>query len=129
MSKLFQIPSYSDSRGDLYVIEKLFDFEIKRIYFIKNVDNSIRGKHRHKITKQALIAVSGKCDILIQSNECDPILTIELCSPNLVLFLEPDDFHWMRNFSEDCILLVLASEDFDPDDYIYTPYTPLNYNN
>ena len=40
-------------------------------------------------------------------------------SPSKCLILNPEDFHWMSNFSENSILLVLASEEFDKEDYIY----------
>jgi hypothetical protein len=40
-------------------------------------------------------------------------------SPSKCLLLNPEDFHWMSNFSENAVLLVLASEEFDKEDYIY----------
>jgi hypothetical protein len=36
--------------------------------------------------------------------------------------IEPEDFHWMDQFSPDAILMVLASEYYDPKDYIFEPY-------
>lgn len=45
-----------------------------------------------------------------------------LSNPNRCLVLETYDWHEMHSFSKDAILLVLASESFDPDDYIYEPY-------
>ena len=43
-------------------------------------------------------------------------------SRDKALLLFPEDFHIMRDFSTDCILLVLASELYDPKDYIFEPY-------
>mgnify|MGYP000574596372 CR=1 FL=1 len=40
-------------------------------------------------------------------------------SPSKCLLLDPEDFHWMSNFSKNAVLLVLASEEFDKEDYIY----------
>ena len=45
-----------------------------------------------------------------------------LASPGRLLIVEPEDWHLMRDFSEDAILLVLASESYDPDDYVYERY-------
>lgn len=48
--------------------------------------------------------------------------TFILDSPDKALILECQDWHIMDNFSEDCILLVLASEYYDKNDYVYDEY-------
>lgn len=122
MSKLINLQTYTDSRGNLTVIEKVLPFDIKRVFYIYGVDNSKRGYHRHKKTIQAAIAIQGKCSITSQIGEgCKPEI-YQLDSPSICLILEPEDFHWMDNFSNDCILMVFASEYFDKNDYIFTPY-------
>lgn len=45
-----------------------------------------------------------------------------LDSPHKCLILDPNDWHTMHHFSKDAILMVLASEFFDPNDYIFEPY-------
>ena len=60
--RIIEIPSFSDSRGDLCVLEKgdVLPFEIKRIFYTYNVPPSeSRGAHAHKKCHQFLIAVSG----------------------------------------------------------------------
>lgn len=120
MAKLIDFPTFSDDRGYLTVIEKIFDCDIKRIYYIYGADSQVRGGHRHKKTKQILIAVSGSCDIYSET----PMLkeTFFLNTPQKGLLLEPEDWHTMQNFSENCVLLVLASEYYDKDDYIDERY-------
>ncbi len=122
MSKLVSLSTYTDLRGNLTVIEKIIPFDIKRIFYIYGVDNSARGYHRHKKTRQAAITIQGKCRIVNKSGPDKPVEEYELDSPSKCLILEPEDYHWMDNFTSDCILMVLASEYFDPNDYIYTPY-------
>lgn len=116
MPKLIQLPTFSDSRGQLTVIEKALPFDIKRVYYIYQAEGKERGYHSHKKTAQALIAVSGSCQIFIkdQTNNLGFILD----SPTKCLLLEPQDFHWMNNFSKDCVLLALASHYYDKNDYI-----------
>jgi hypothetical protein len=104
------------------VIEKVLPFEIKRVFYIYGVDDSKRGYHRHKKTVQAAITIQGHCDITCQSGAGMPLEKFVLDSPAKCLILEPEDYHWMDNFSPDCILMVFASEYFDNDDYIFTPY-------
>lgn len=120
MAQLLNLDTHTDNRGNLTVIEKVFPFEMKRIFYIYGVDDSVRGGHRHHKTVQAAICIQGRCDIY-----CDNNITQEeyiLDSPNKCLLLFPDDWHKMYNFSPDAILMVVASEYFDPEDYIYTPY-------
>ena len=122
MARLIDLKTFSDSRGNLTVIEKVIPFDIKRIFYIYGVDNSVRGRHRHKKTIQAAISIKGKCRILSQSGIDYPVEEFNLDTASKCLILQPEDYHWMDNFSEDCILMVLASEYFNETDYIFEPY-------
>jgi dTDP-4-dehydrorhamnose 3,5-epimerase-like enzyme len=122
MSSIINLETFTDSRGNLTVIEKVITFNIKRVFYIYGVDNSERGFHRHKKTRQAAIAIQGECRINIQSGENKPIKKITLDSPSKCLIIEPEDYHWMDNFSKNCILMVFASEHYDSNDYIHQPY-------
>jgi dTDP-4-dehydrorhamnose 3,5-epimerase-like enzyme len=115
MAHLIQLPTFSDSRGDLTVIDKIIPFEIRRVYYIYN-SNSLRGGHRHKRTYQALVCPKGHCEVFVDDGRKG--LTFQLNNPSLCLILNPEDWHTMDKFTDDCVLLVLASEHFDPEDYI-----------
>jgi len=117
MSKILNFKSHIDKRGCLTVIEEEIPFDIKRIFYIYNVDNSKRGFHKHKKTRQVAISISGSCDIITIKPSQEPIIT-RLDSPEIGLLIEPDDYHWMENFSVDSVLLVIASEVYDENDYI-----------
>jgi len=120
MAKLLDLKTFADKRGNLTVIEKVIPFDIKRIFYIYGVDESVRGGHRHKKTIQAAICIKGKCSIYVNNGNAEE--TFELDKPNKCVILNPDDWHTMFDFSLDAILMVLASEYFDPDDYIYEKY-------
>ena len=120
MSHFIDLKTFTDNRGNLTVIEKVIPFEIKRIFYIYGVDNSTRGGHRHNKTSQAAICLQGSCEIFCNNNIETCIFKLD--SPHKCLILNPEDWHTMSKFSEDAILMVLASEFFDPDDYIYEPY-------
>ncbi len=122
MARILDLKTFTDERGNLTVIEKIIPFEIKRIFYIYGVDNSSRGNHRHKQTIQVAISLQGKCDIYCKSGDNLPTEKYELNSPQKCLILEANDFHWMKNFSKDCILMVLASQNYDADDYIFDNY-------
>jgi dTDP-4-dehydrorhamnose 3,5-epimerase-like enzyme len=120
MAYLIDLKTFTDKRGNLTVIEKTIPFEIKRIFYIYGVDQSRRGGHRHKKTLQAAICIQGSCDI--NNNNGSVRTIISLNQPNKCLLIEPEDWHTMDNFSSDAILMVLASEYFDENDYIFEPY-------
>jgi dTDP-4-dehydrorhamnose 3,5-epimerase-like enzyme len=120
MAYLIEVPTHSDNRGNLTVIENVLPFEIKRIFYIYGVDDSVRGNHRHKLTIQAAICISGSCKILCDNNFEKIEFTLD--SPTKCLVLNPEDYHSMLDFSKDAILLVLASEKYNPKDYIFEPY-------
>jgi dTDP-4-dehydrorhamnose 3,5-epimerase-like enzyme len=120
MAKLISLKTFCDKRGNLTVIEKVIPFDIKRIFYIYGVDSSVRGKHRHKRTIQAATCIQGKCEIW--NNDGKKKEEYILDSPDKCLILEPADWHKMYNFSPDAILMVLASEYFDANDYIFEEY-------
>ena len=120
MAHLINLKTFCDQRGNLTVIEKVIPFNIKRIFYIYGVDSSVRGKHRHKTTIQAATCIQGKC--MIWNNDGKKKEEFILDSPDKCLILEPADWHKMYNFSPDAILMVLASEYFDANDYIFEEY-------
>lgn len=121
MARLINLKTFTDKRGNLTVIEKVIPFQIKRIFYIYGVDDSIRGGHRHKKTIQAAICLKGKCEIFNNDNFQKEKFVLD--SPDKCLMLEAKDWHKMFGFTEDAILMVLASEYFDKNDYIYEPYS------
>jgi len=122
MAALIDLKTFTDKRGNLTVIEKVIPFDIRRIFYIYGVDGSTRGKHRHKRTIQAAISVQGSCRIVSQSSSGSVPQEYLLDNPSKCLILLPEDYHWMDRFSKDAILMVFASEYFDPEDYIYEAY-------
>ena len=120
MAQLIDLKTFTDKRGNLTVIERTIPFDIKRIFYIYGVDKSVRGGHRHKKTIQAAICIQGSCRI--NNHNGKEKSTYVLNAPNKCLILEPKDWHTMDNFSDNAILMVLASEYFDADDYIFEPY-------
>lgn len=120
MAKIINLQTHTDIRGNLTVIEKVIPFEIKRIFYIYGIDDSKRGGHRHHKTIQAAICIKGSC--IIKNNDGQKEEIFEMNNPGKCLLIEPKDWHIMYDFSSDAILMVLASEYFDVNDYIFNPY-------
>ena len=119
MAYIIELPTFSDERGSLTVVEKLLPFDIKRFYYIYDVSFK-RGGHRHHKSIQALIALNGSCEIYVNDGEDEKLFLLD--TPNKCLIVEPQDWHTMDKFSQGSILLVFASEYYDVDDYIDEEY-------
>ena len=120
MAYLIDLKTFIDVRGNLTVIEKTIPFDIKRIFYIYGVDQSARGGHRHKATIQAAICLKGSCRIYNNDGQDENYFMLD--QPSKCLILQTRDWHTMDQFSPDAILMVLASEYFDQQDYIFEPY-------
>lgn len=120
MAYLIDLETHTDKRGNLTVIENVLPFTIERVFYIYGVDSSERGGHRHHKTVQAAVCIQGECKILCNNGERTE--KFHLDRPSKCVLLEPADWHKMYDFSADAILMVLASERFDQNDYIFENY-------
>lgn len=97
--------------------KKHIPFAIKRFYFIYNVENqAIRGMHAHKKTLQFVFCIKGKVKMILDNGRQRE--EVILAKPNQGIFLDKMVWHEMADFQKDTILLVMASEYFDENDYI-----------
>ncbi len=111
---------FGDERGNLVVVEgsgRDVPFDIKRVFYMYGSDpDIIRGQHANRKTKFVLINVSGTSKVKVDNGEETEI--IELNKPRMGLFIDTMVWKDMYDFSEDSVLLVLASEHYDGEEYI-----------
>lgn len=108
-----------DDRGWLSVAEygKQIPFLVKRIYYIYGVkDGKRRGYHAHKNLQQIMFCISGSCKVMFTDGlERTDIL---LDKPYEAVYIKECVWREMYEFSDNAVLLVLASENYDEGDYI-----------
>ena len=117
--KLMDFKTLGDNRGSLIAIEEGYNapFDIKRVYYIFDTKQEVqRGFHAHINLKQIAIVVKGSCIFVLDDGKKRE--EIKLDNPNKGLFIEGLIWREMKDFSNDCVLLVLASEHYDENDYI-----------
>lgn len=118
--KIIEFKEYGDERGNLVVAEGNgvdIPFEIKRVFYMYGSDDSvIRGQHANRKTEFVLINVSGTSKVKIDDGEKTQV--IELNRPRMGLYIPTMIWKDMYDFSEDSVLLVLASEHYDGEEYI-----------
>lgn len=112
-------PPLGDDRGSLVALEaeETVPFPIKRVYYIFGTQTGVsRGFHAHKKLQQVAICVTGKCRMILDDGKAREEVWLE--SPTKAIRIETMIWHEMHDFSDDCVLLVLASEHYDESDYI-----------
>lgn len=119
----FQV--HGDERGQLIAIEELKEtpFEIKRIYYMYDTKENVRrGYHSHRSLEQILVCVHGSCKIVFDDGyERKEVI---LDRPDEGVYVGPNIWREMSDFSSDAVLMVLASQPYDEKDYIrdYTQF-------
>jgi len=119
---LIYLPKFSDDRGNLIFAEQntMIPFNIKRIFYMYGINNEERGNHAHKKTKQFIISLSGSFKVKLDDGKNS--LGFNMISPDYGLYVCKRIWVNLYDFSKDSVCLVLASDYYKKDDYIY------NYN-
>lgn len=117
--RVLNFADLGDDRGKLVVVEGNMDvpFEIKRVFYIYGSDSEVvRGQHANRESEFVLINVGGTSKVRIDNGHSEAI--IELNKPMMGLYIPTMVWKDMYDFSEDSILLVLASTHYDGNEYI-----------
>lgn len=115
----YMFQPHGDERGQLVSLEEFNDipFRIKRVYYMYDtVPEVVRGHHAHKHLQQILICVHGSCKIRLDNGKEKKVVALE--KPYEGLYVANNMWREMFDFSEDAVLMVLASELYDESDYI-----------
>ena len=118
--KFFNTRTMVEPDGNLVPIESNHDipFPIKRVFYVYGVKNQDdRGKHAHYKTKQVLICVHGKVEVLVNDGLKEKKYLLE--SPQQALYIPEMIWDEQIYLSEDTVLLVLSNMKYDPKDYIH----------
>lgn len=117
--KIINFQKHGDDRGMLIALEsnKEIPFDIKRVYYMYDtLPNVRRGFHAHKKLQQILICIHGSCKIHLDNGK--ETIEVLLDKPYEGLYVSNDIWREMYDFTDDAVLMVLASELYDESDYI-----------
>jgi dTDP-4-dehydrorhamnose 3,5-epimerase-like enzyme len=117
--QLVDLKCCGDERGSLIALESGLNvpFDIKRVYYIfATKKNVVRGFHAHKALTQMVVAVQGACTFLLDDGKTKQSIRLNSSAQGLLIH----SFVWREifDFSEDCVLMVLADALYDENDYI-----------
>ena len=117
---IIDLPKITDPRGNLTVAESMKNvpFDIRRAYWLYDVPGGeSRGGHAHKRLRQMVIALSGSFTVTLDNGR--ERRTVLLNHPYQGLIIETNVWRTLDDFSSGAVCLVLASELYDEEDYIY----------
>ncbi len=118
MAYLINLKTFSDERGRLTPIDQEIPFAIKRLYYINDIaDDANRGGHLHRVSVEAVFCVNGSFTVEVNNGKKKEEFFLD--SPAKCVIIEPYDWHLMKDFSHDAILMGVASTHYDHSDYIH----------
>lgn len=121
LGEIIGLPKIYDPRGNLTVAEQMKNvpFEVKRVYWTYDVPaGERRGGHAHKECVEFIIAVSGSFTVTLDDGKGNR-KDFHLNHPWEGLLVPTGIWRTLEDFSSGAVCLVLASELFDEDDYLY----------
>jgi hypothetical protein len=116
---IIELPVNHREKGNLTVIENgaHIPFAVRRIYYLYDVPGGeSRGGHAHRELRQLIIAASGSFDVSLNDGNIKRIFTLN--RPYQGLLVTPGIWRELDNFSSGSVCLVLASHEYDAEDYI-----------
>ena len=117
--QIINLPKFLDQRGNLSFIEEdtHLPFKIRRVYWIYDVPGGeSRGGHAFKLTEELIVALSGSFDVIL--NDGSKVYRFSLNRSYYGLYVPSMNWRVLENFSTNSLAIVIASTDFDKDDYI-----------
>ncbi|MDK9362302.1 sugar 3,4-ketoisomerase [Lelliottia wanjuensis] len=126
--ELIPLQQHGDERGLLVALEeeRNIPFLIKRVYYMFDTLQGIRrGFHAHKKTRQLAIAIKGSCSFLFDDGKEKKEIILNNSAQGVMI--EPGIWHEMYDFSDDCILMVLADDIYNESDYIRNYHDFIDY--
>ena len=117
--RVIELPQVRDLRGLLSFgeVETHLPFAPKRVFCISQVPSiEVRGAHAHRTLEQLLVCLSGRCSVVVDDGRSRAEVVLD--SPGRALYLPPLVWGIQYKYSADAVLMVLASEKYNPDDYI-----------
>lgn len=127
---LIYFPKILDPRGNLTFVEQEshIPFTISRAYWIYDVPGGeSRGSHAYKSLQECIIAMSGSFDVYLTDGQAEKVITLNRAYYGL--YVPPMIWRSMKHFSTNAVALVLASQPYNPNDYIrdYDAYLSMQH--
>ena len=116
---IHQLTQIDATRGSLCAgeFERQIPFVPKRFFMVFDVPaDEVRGKHAHHRCRQFLLCPRGSVAVVVDDGRSREEIVLD--RPDIGVFIPPMVWGEQHKYSPDALLLVFASDFYDPDDYI-----------
>ena len=115
---LVDIPTFTDERGAISVMDKELPFDVKRVFWLYHIkEGKDRGAHALLDSSEIMIAVHGS--FVVDLDDTETKTSIVLDNPSKGLMIRPGIWFRTHSYKEDGVSLILASEEYTRDKYTY----------
>ena len=115
---LINVPTFTDERGAISVLDKELPFQIKRVFWLHHiVAGKDRGAHALMYSSEIMVAVHGS--FVVDLNDTESKTSILLNSPDKGLIIRPGVWFRTHSYKDDGVSLILAEEEYARDKYTY----------
>ena len=117
-AKKVKFEIHGDERGSLVVLDPFsLPFRIARVFYMfGTTPEAHRGCHAHKIENEFLVCTSGSCKILLDDGHQKEVILLD--RPDEGLYVPCNLWREMFDFSNDAVLMAVADQPYDENDYI-----------
>lgn len=115
---LVDIPTFTDERGAISVMDKELPFQVKRVFWLHHIaEGKDRGAHALLDSAEIMVAVHGS--FVVDLDDTESKISVVLDNPGKGLMIQPGIWFRTHFYKEDGVSLILASEEYARDKYTY----------
>lgn len=115
---LVDIPTFTDERGAISVMDKELSFQVKRVFWLHHIaEGKDRGAHALLDSAEIMVAVHGSFVVDLDDTEFQTNIVLD--NPSKGLMIQPGIWFRTHSYKEDGVSLILASEEYARDKYKY----------
>ena len=115
---LVDIPTFTDERGAISVMDKELPFEVKRVFWLHHIaEGKDRGAHALLDSSEIMVAIHGS--FVVDLDDTENKVSVLLDDPGKGLLIRPGIWFRTHSYKEDGVSLILASDEYARDKYTY----------
>lgn len=115
---LIEIPTFTDERGAISVMDKELPFQVRRVFWLHHIqEGKDRGAHALLDSAEIMIAIHGS--FVVDLDDTETKTSVVLDDPSKGLMIRPGIWFRTHSYRDDGVSLILASEEYSRDKYTY----------
>lgn len=115
---LIDVPTFTDERGAISVLDKELPFQVKRVFWLHNIqEGKDRGAHALLDSSEIMVAVHGS--FIVDLDDTENRTSVLLDDPSKGLIIRPGVWFKTHSYKEDGVSLILAEEEYARNRYTY----------